>query len=470
MTTRTESRRGEAVGQEARRHNEEERDVELRGHLESLVRQRTRELAEANERLQSEIAEGRRTAEALGRTRAQFERLLMSIPSVLIGVDEEGRVIHWNEPAAEVFGISAAETLWRPFLESGIGWDWQQFLSRVDPAAAGEWLLRFDDVEVNSITGRRSYLTVFVSSLSGAGDAASGYLVFGTDVTERRALEDRLVQAKKLQAVGRLAAGMAHEINTPIQFVDNNLVFAAGSVRSMSEALRAYDRLLQAVRAGTADGALADEVGGVVASCDLEYLLEETPRALTDAQDGTARVAEIVRAMQQSSQDSLVDRSAIDINHLVERTAVVSRHEWQKTASLSTDFDSTLPPVPAAPGELAEAISALLTNAAHAVADAGRSGTGEIRVSTRLAPPFAEIRIEDNGCGIPPGIRERVFDPFFTTRVVGQGTGQGLTVARATVVERHGGSIEFESAVGVGTVFIVRLPIESPQAAATAAD
>jgi PAS domain S-box-containing protein len=466
MTTRSVAiSTGEAGGD--RQHDREDR---LRDHLESLVRQRTRELAESNDRLQAEIGEGRRTTDALNRTQAQFERLLTSIPSVLIGIDEEGRVIHWNEWASNVFGISAGETLWRPFLESGIGWDWEQFLSRVDPSAPGEWLHRLDDVEVNSITGRRSYLTVFVCSLSGAGGAASGYLVFGTDVTERRALENRLVQAKKLQAVGRLAAGMAHEINTPIQFVDSNLVFAADSVRSMSDALFAFGRLLEAARTGAVNPALVEDVTRTVAACDLEYILEEAPRALADARDGTARVAEIVRAMQQSSQDSLVDRSEIDLNDLVERTAIVSRHEWQKTATLSTHFDSRLPPVPAAPGELAEALSALLSNAAHAVADAGRSGSGEIRVSTRLADQWAEVRVEDNGCGIPSGIRERVFDPFFTTRIVGQGTGQGLTVARATVVERHGGVIEFESEVGVGTVFVVRLPLAGPQAPGPAAD
>jgi len=290
----------------------------------------------------------------------------------------------------------------------------------------------------------------------------SGLLLLGTDITEHKILEEQLRQAQKLESIGQLAAGIAHEINTPTQYVSNNMRFLQESFTDISSLLEKYHRLLKATRAGSVPPELVADVEDAVEEADVEFLLREVPVAIGQSLEGIDRVDEIVKSMREFSHPLVKEKTPIDINKAIENTITVTRNEWKYVAEVKTNFDPDLPLVPCLPGEFNQAILNILVNAVHAITDVvgdGSEGEGTITISTRRDGEWAEIRMRDTGTGIPEEIRSRIFDPFFTTKEVGKGTGQGLAIAHNEVVEKHGGTITFETEMGKGTTFIIRLPI-----------
>jgi signal transduction histidine kinase len=278
------------------------------------------------------------------------------------------------------------------------------------------------------------------------------------DVTEQRSLEIQLRQAQKLESIGQLAAGIAHEINTPTQYIGDNLIFLRGAFRELAGLLEPLQRLLAECQSGACPPGLVDAARQALDQADLDYLREEIPRAFDASQDGIRRVAGIVSAMKDFSHPGTGVRTPTDLNRAIESTTLVCRSEWKYVADLELDLDAKLPPVPCLPDGFNQVILNLVINAAHAIADTARTGKALIRISTQSAGDCAEIRIEDTGAGIPEAIRARIFDPFFTTKGVGKGTGQGLAIARAVIVDQHGGTISLKSKVGEGTTFTIRLP------------
>jgi signal transduction histidine kinase len=206
---------------------------------------------------------------------------------------------------------------------------------------------------------------------------------------------------------------------------------------------------------------LKREMAAVAEEADLEYLREEIPKAIQQSLEGVERVSKIVGAMKEFSHPGTTEKVAIDINRSIESTITVARNEWKYVAELVTDFDLSMQLIPCLPGEFNQVILNMIINAAHAIAaiednQSGKKGT--ITVSTRDQGKYAEIRISDTGTGIPESIRPRIFDPFFTTKEVGKGTGQGLAIAHSVIVDKHGGTIRFESEMGKGTTFVITLP------------
>lgn len=297
-------------------------------------------------------------------------------------------------------------------------------------------------------------------------------LIVARDVSERveaeqrqKEMEIQLRQAQKLESIGQLAAGIAHEINTPTQYIGDNTAF----VRKAFEDLFPF---LQRVQAFLGNQAAADPEKAVIReqmeALDLDYLKEEIPKALDQGLEGVARVSAIVSAMKTFSHPGGAKQDRVDLNKSIQSTITVSRNEWKYVADLETDFQPDLPLVPCYTGEFNQVVLNLIVNAAHAITDAG-GGQGEgskglIRISTRLRGNDVEIRISDTGTGIPPEIRSRVFDPFFTTKAVGKGTGQSLAIAHLVIVEKHRGQIDLESEMGKGTTFILRLPLNPDRA------
>jgi len=282
------------------------------------------------------------------------------------------------------------------------------------------------------------------------------------EVAERKRREFELARAHRLESVGQLAAGIAHEINTPNQYVGHNLRFLEEAFTSVERLLRAVDRLLDAGRDDPVDRRRLEDLRSAAGEVDVPYLVREVPRAIRESREGLQHVERIVRAMKDFSGRDGQQKSRVDLHRAIENTLLVCRHAWKDVAEVTTDFDPNLPRVPCSPGELSEVILNLVLNASQAIAEAGREqapGKGAIAIRTRSLPGWAEIRVEDNGTGIPERIRSRVFDPFFTTREVGQGIGQGLTIAHAIIVTSHQGTIRFETEPGRGTTFIVRLPV-----------
>jgi two-component system NtrC family sensor kinase len=282
---------------------------------------------------------------------------------------------------------------------------------------------------------------------------------------ERKSMELQLVQAHKLESIGQLAAGIAHEINTPTQYIGDNTRFLQDAFGGLVGLLPKYAELLKAAKAGKIEPALIAEVEKAEAAADLDFMLTEIPQAVQQSLDGLERVTKIVRAMKDFSHPGVREMTMIDINHSIESTITVARNEWKYVAEMDLQLDKTLPLVPCMPGEINQVVLNLVVNAAHAIEDVNSTQPntkGTITVSTHRVENAVEIRIKDTGAGIPEGIRKKIFEPFFTTKEVGKGTGQGLAIARG-VIAKHGGDIDFESEVGRGTTFIVRLPIHSAQ-------
>jgi PAS domain S-box-containing protein len=278
--------------------------------------------------------------------------------------------------------------------------------------------------------------------------------------TERDRMELDLRLAQKLEAVGQLAAGIAHEINTPTQFVGDTVQFLGDAFGDLAALLDAYEALLAAADRGPVPSELVSRVRAAEDQADLDYLRERVPGALQRAEDGVQRVATIVRAMRDFAHPPGAAKAPVDINAALRSTLVVATNEYKYVADVETELGE-LPAVVCDGGDMNQVFLNLVVNAAHAIVDANRrSGRrGTIRVRTAAEGDDVVVSVGDTGLGIPPEIADRIYDPFFTTKDVGRGTGQGLAIARRIVVERHGGTLTFETRLGVGTTFHVRLPV-----------
>jgi signal transduction histidine kinase len=276
-------------------------------------------------------------------------------------------------------------------------------------------------------------------------------------------LEQRLAQAQKLESIGELAAGIAHEINTPIQYVGDNTRFVKQACEGLTAVLECCQNLIRAYDSGGDISMQTTRLRSSMKIADVDYLVEEIPAAIGQTLEGVDRVANIVRAMKEFAHPGSTEMTLTDLANAIKNTIMVARNEWKYVANMQTDFDPDLPQVPCLPGELNQVLLNMIVNASHAIAESlGDSpiSKGTITMATRLVKPFAEIRISDTGSGISAENIDRIFNPFFTTKAAGKGTGQGLAIAHTVIVEKHGGTIHVESEVGIGTTFIIRIPLE----------
>ncbi|GJM20997.1 MAG: hypothetical protein DHS20C15_09120 [Planctomycetota bacterium] len=278
---------------------------------------------------------------------------------------------------------------------------------------------------------------------------------------ERRAFTRELEASRKLEAVGQLAAGVAHEINTPVHYVTDNLRFVQHGMRRVGDLL---DTLTVCLRAGQPlDG---DALNRLVAEADLDYLREELPRCLEQSLQGLGQIARISGAMGELAHPGVgpdLEFVPTDLNRILEGVIAVAACEWRGITELSTSLDPALPAVACLPGELNQAFLNLLVNASQAVElhhnAAREEGSARVHLSSVcLNDDWVEVRVEDTGPGVPDRLKSKIFEPFFTTKQVGAGTGQGLAIAHRVVVSRHGGTIHVEDAERGGAVFCVRLP------------
>lgn len=409
-------------------------------------------------------------------TEARLRMLSLAIeqsPASVIITDAEARIEYVNPRFTELTGYTLEEVRGQNprILKSG-KMDPSVYRSMWETLARGEtWRGELLNRRKN---GELYWEQAIIAPIKNEQGRVTHYLGMKEDITElRRAREERdrmeiqLRQAQKLEAIGQLAAGIAHEINTPMQYVGDNMRFLRDSFQQLAVLLQQIQTLSEGSKPGTPGEALLDQLRLEAQEADLDYLLEEIPRAIEQTLQGVARVTKIVRAMKEFSHPGAAEKTPTHLNHAIETTVTVSRNEWKYVADLELDLDAKLPPVPCLPGEFNQAILNLIVNAAQAIAERlGPHPTtkGRITIRTRRTDPWAEIRISDTGCGIPEAIRERIFEPFFTTKPVGKGSGQGLPIVRNVIVDKHGGTIDFESQVGQGTTFTLRLPLQASSA------
>ena len=408
----------------------------------------------------------RKIEKELREASAEMELLIASIPSILIEISDENRIIRWNSASEKSFGIAPREVMGQPLHECAIPWDWKKISEGLSMCRGQRTSVRLDDVHFVRPDGKDGLLGMVVSPIGGEREDQMGLIVLGADVTEHRLLERQLAQAQKLESIGQLAAGIAHEINTPTQYVSDNIRFLQDAFEDFAQLLDRYAGMPAALQAGRPLVELMQEMNAAAEETDLEYLREEIPRAIQQSLEGVTRVSKIVEAMKEFSHPGTSEKTPLNINQAINSTITVARNEWKYVADMVVDVDDTLPLVLCLPGEFNQVILNLIVNAAHSIAEALAGGTGKkgtITVATRNQGDNAEIRITDTGTGIPEEIRSRIFDPFFTTKDVGKGTGQGLAIAHSVIVDKHGGAIHFETAMGRGTSFVISLPIAAPQ-------
>ena len=403
----------------------------------------------------------------------------------VFSVDAEMRIVHWNRFMASNSGRSADEVIGRDLFacfpelpEAWLRWKLRSVFM-LGTFAFSSWKQRpylFKFPHNRPLTGGVDYMhqdlaflpvpsdTGGIGSvcmmLTDATDAALSHraldranLQLRREMIERERMQDELRMAHKLEAVGQLAAGIAHEINTPVQYVTDSVSFIAEAFTEMRGIVQSYR---DALHDGTRGAGLDD-------NADLAYLEHNVPGAVERALAGLDRIATLVGAMKEFGRPGRGEKSPADLNHAITTTLTVASSEYKDLAEVVLELGD-IPDVACYVAEMNQVLLHLIVNAAQAIGELQLAPVkGTIRIRTWCDDDaMVMISVSDTGAGIPEQIRTRVFDPFFTTKPIGQGSGQGLSIARSIVVDRHGGTLTFETAVGRGTTFLVRLPRQTP--------
>ncbi|MBK1664000.1 histidine kinase [Rhodospirillum rubrum] len=438
------------------------RDISLRKHYEAGIvdqqRQLEEEVAERTFKLSAEISMRARVENVLRDSQGRMRAIAASLFEGVLLIDAHGIIVFANKSAyrwletVDLVDHELDEVLKLRGPGRLIDFAESPFRRVID---SGETLID-DDAAFVVGAGHVVSVAYAASPLEEGGKRRIAVLSFRSIDALKEAQREAL-QASRLASVGQLAAGIAHEINTPIQYVGDNLRFIEGALGELGGALADLRTL-------AARGGLEAEADGCFAAKDIAYLMEELPLAATQSLQGVDHVAHIVRSMKEFSHPGTTAKVATDINRAIDSTLTVSRNEWKQLAQVETDLDADLPMILCFAAEINQVLLNLIVNAAHAIESVRAEGQlGTIHIATRGEAECIEIRITDSGPGVPLAIRDKIFDPFFTTKSVGKGTGQGLSICRDVVVTKHGGKMHLDTSVSPGACFVVRLPIGSAE-------
>lgn len=404
-------------------------------------------------------------SKALVESEQRTRMILDSANEAFFACGFSGHIVDWSKQAQKLFGFTRDQIIGRTLTQTIFTKSTQQ-----DGMHGG---LR--DIFCATETGQRIELTAqdqsgktFPVELSISPMHTPEGFVFNAfvhEISSRKEMQAQLAHAQKLESIGELAAGIAHEINTPTQYVGDNTRFLQESFAEITEVQTAFLDFFNKVQNNEHTPELIKSLEEKLNTLDLEFLNEEIPSAISQSLDGIHRVAEIVRSMKNFAHPGAEHKQLSDLNQAIQSTSVVSRNVWKYSAELTMDLDPDLQSVNCTPGEINQVILNLIVNATHAIEDkqkqTGDEKLGKITICTKSIDQHIQIQITDSGMGIPESIRDRIFDPFCTTKEVGQGTGQGLAIARTVIVEKHQGEISFETEDGVGTTFTILLPLDS---------
>ncbi len=394
-----------------------------------------------------------------------IEMLLGSIRSILVSLDGDDRIRRFNASAEAVFGLAAADVAGRGFFDVGI--DWEEDCVREAMAESRRTLrpVRVDEVRCFIPGGDERLLGLTVNPVP-VPQGPPGVLLLGQDLSEIKARELKALHERRMQAMGQLASGIAHEINTPIQYVSYNAGFLDEAFGEMLALVAAYGKLADAVAGESAASAdLAGTLGRVrelEAETDLAYLRQEVPTAIANTRKGIRQVTEIVGAMRQMSHPGTGEPLFFDLNAQIRDIVTITRNAWKHVAEVEFDLAPDLPLVYGQPHEVSQVLLNVVLNAAQALEEQAQREPwrrGRIAIASSVASGNVTVTVADNGPGVDPAHAGRIFDPFFTTKPAGKGTGQGLAISHA-IMARHGGSIECGSRPGEGARFIIRFPTE----------
>lgn len=391
----------------------------------------------------------------------QNAQLIENISSALIGIDARDKITHWNSAAARYFSKPADEVLGQSIVESGLRWDWQKLVFNVHKSLESKSTIEHLEIQFTNASGKEALLSVSITPRISNQGHISGYLLLIEDITSQKEQQLQEQQNQRLQSIGQLAAGVAHEINTPIQYVSDNLNFIEDSCSDYAKLLKAAQELAIKYPEDKQSQRFLD----LSEELELDYLLEELPSAISQTRDGVKQVSTIVRAMKDFSHPGEQGMSSIDINHAINSTLSITRNIWKYVAEITLDLDPNLPALVCYASQINEVLLNLIVNAADAIEEKYQDNAdihGLISIETRLDQDFFVISVADNGTGIDTAIQEQVFNQFFTTKGIGKGTGQGLSLSHRIIVEQHKGKLTFSSS-NEGTCFFVHLPVVQQQ-------
>ncbi len=424
------------------------REKKARAAAEALLESKSAELFDANEQL-------KKTASELELQSSQLSAIFDNALAGICVANSDRMIVNANAYAHRVLGYEEGalkgKQLTEVFCPDYVAATGAVGLNAVD-------LSKRSGEETTGITRANASVPLEMSpSELFLGEQRFTLWIF-QDITQRKAdeeahrqLEKELLQAQKLESLGTLASGIAHEINTPVQFIGDNLHFLADALRELLDLCKhePEERRPAAIKGSrnSSDGA-----------SDLNYFETEVPDAISQSIEGIDRISEIVSAVREFSHPGTREKTEVELQRAIESTITIARNQWKYIAELDTEFDPEAKTAYCVPGEFNQVIVNLIVNAAEAIGDVENGGQGHIKVSTAAVEDGVEIRVADNGCGIPAEVQPNIFDPFFTTKDVGKGTGQGLSLVHSIVVQKHGGRIRFETAPETGTTFIVFLP------------
>ena len=398
----------------------------------------------------------------LDQARKDIEALVEAISAILVFLDADNRIKRWNRSAELVFSLPAREALGKRLGELPLDWDIEALRRSIETSRKEFCHLRIDEVRFVREDGSEGMLGLTCNPVAGGG-----VLLLARDITEAMSRQIRESHEQKMQSIGRLAAGVAHEINTPVQYLGYNATFLEEAFQDLLALATTYGELQATLERNEDAAALLDKARERLDDCDLGYLEQEVPKALAHTRKGLEQIGGIVKAMQQLSHPGRLvsaSKSMVDCNSIVTNAVTVTRNEWKKYSDVTLELERGLPKVRGWAPELGQVVVNLVVNAAHANEETreNRSRRQKARIvcGTRLEKNAVAIFVADDGPGISEDIRVKIFDPFFTTKEVGKGSGQGLAIAHAIVVEQHGGEIGFAPGEDGGTVFTVRLPQE----------
>ncbi len=423
--------------------------------------------------VRTDVTERKTTEQSLSQSQQRLQAITETLHEGVLVINEQGRIAFSNPSAGEMLGVDREQSLLGTPVD-----DLFCLVEGSEPVMFADGPLRQvidDGVAVSNedavfaTSADQILLVDFACAPLREKKKSHSCVLSFRNIKERKEAQKELFQSMKLASVGELAAGIAHEINTPVQYIGDNLRFIQDSVADMQGIIEAYKKVEEAAEKA---GVLEDPIKALhdtLKDADLDYLMEELPSATKQSLGGVETISRIVLAMKEFAHPGQREKAMANINKSVENTLTVSRNEWKHHAELETDLDENIASVPCLVGEINQVLLNLIVNATHAIQDRHGDEMGLIKISTHQDGEFVEIRVSDNGSGIPEHAQDHVFDQFFTTKDVGKGTGQGLAVSYDVIVNKHGGTITFETEEREGTTFIIRLPVntneEKPEAA-----
>lgn len=425
--------------------------------LEQHIKDRTKDLEAMNRDLRKEVSERIRAEQDFLRLRAAVEQAAEGF----VITDTCGLIQYVSPAVLQMFGYFHEEVIGKTVDSFDSSMDAKIFSERMQVLQQGGiWKGR---VNTHHKDGSAIQVEETVSPVRDPLGNVTNYVSVIRDVTKEIHLETQLRNAQKLESIGQLAAGIAHEINTPTQYVGDNTRFLDDSLSEVFKLVFAYQSLITAIERDGQHAELVSSVRQIETDVDLQFLITEMPSALEHSLEGISRISHIVKAMKEFSHPGTASAILTDINKAIESTATVARSEWRYVANMEFSLDPNLPLVPCFPGDFNQVILNMIVNAAHAIAEKIGNNSGQlgfIKISTKREGESAVIHIQDSGNGIPESIVDRIFDPFFTTKGIGKGTGQGLALARSVIVDRHHGTVACDSVRGQGATFIITLPLK----------